>query len=138
MTNYKPGTKGGTGRFMPCPNNPFAHTEGIGPVGIEVRWSCKKNAKGIRTSYYFGCGLCKSQIFLNSWRVEWGFTLPQAEAMGLMLIGVDAQRKDEILKDLGLQRAAPPRQPGTPVGAFGPPPPMPPVPAGFRPRPKKK
>ena len=104
-----PGTKGGTGRFMPCPNNPFAHTGGVGAVGIEVKWSCKKTPKGIKVSFYFGCGLCKTQVFLNTWREEWGFTLPQAEAVGMTLIDIDTMRKDELLKELGLQRVSNPQ-----------------------------
>jgi len=104
MAKHKPGEKGGTGRFMPCPNNPFAHVEGIGAVGIEVKWSCKKKPGGIRTSYYYGCGICKSQIFLNTWEESWGFTLPEAEAMGMTLIDLNRTRKDELLAELGLQR----------------------------------
>ncbi len=117
----KPGTKGGTGRFMPCPANPFAHTEGIGAVGIEVKWSYKKTPKGNRLSFYYGCGLCRSQTFLNTWEDAWGFTLPQAESMGMTLIGLNAQRKDELLADLGLQRApAPLPQPGFPAPPYRP------------------
>jgi hypothetical protein len=120
---------------MPCPNNPFAHTEGVGAVGIEVKWSCKKTAKGIKTSYYFGCGICKSQIFLNTWDEAWGFTLPQAEAMGMTLIDLNSTKKDALLKELGLQRAPLPGPPGVPPG-FRPPPP--PVPAGYRQTPPRK
>jgi hypothetical protein len=112
---------------MPCPNNPFAHTEGVGMVGIEVKWSCKKNSRGIKTSYYFGCGICKSQIFLNTWEESWGYTLPQAEAMGMTLIDLNSTRKDQLLKELGLQRA--PQQP--PPGF------RPPAPAGYRQPPRK-
>jgi hypothetical protein len=114
---------------MPCPANPFAHTEGIGAVGIEVKWSCKRTPKGIKTSFYYGCGLCKAQTFLNTWNEAWGFTLPQAEAMGMVLIGLDSTHKDELLRELGLERAAPP-----PMHM---PPPPPPPPPPYRPGPRR-
>jgi hypothetical protein len=113
---------------MPCPANPFAHTEGIGAIGIEVRWSCKKTKSGDKkTSYYLGCGLCKAQLFLNTWDESWGFTLPVAESMGMTLIGLNSARKDQLLRELGLERAAPP------VPPFAGPPPPPP----YQPRPRR-
>jgi hypothetical protein len=95
----------------------------MGAVGTEVRWSCKKTRAGTtKVSYYIHCGLCNAQVFYNTWNEAWGYTLPEAEAMGLTLIKLDSARKDELLRALGLERV-----PGPPRGMFPPmPPPMPP------------
>lgn len=122
VTKKKPGKK--LGRFFACPANGDSHPE---LIACEVKETI--DAKG-KTRHSFFCPLCNTRAFVNNWEPEHSFrTIVWAEAQGLHPMGITQRRKDELLKELGLQRA----MPNAPPPGFRPPQP----PAGYRPVPRK-
>lgn len=135
-----PNTKGGTGRFVPCPAGRWLHP--TAPVVSEVRWSISK-PKGVeKLSVYVTCGECEppTRTFFSSvtWDLEkHGFTIPEAEREGYR-VKVTPERRAELLAELGLRDAPRPSHlppPGLPPG-WSPPPP-PPSHGPYAPLPKK-
>jgi hypothetical protein len=123
-TKKKPGRK--IGRFFPCPANGDSHPE---LIACEVKETV--DAKG-KTRHGFFCPICNTRTFLNNWDPEHSFrTIVWAESQGLHPMGVTARRKDELLKELGLQRAPSGPPPGAPPFIPGAPPP------GYVPRPPR-
>ena len=119
-TKKKPGKK--LGRFFACPANGDTHPEQLACEAKETI-----DVKG-KTRHSFFCPMCNTRTFLNNWEPEHSFrTIVWAESQGLHCMGITQRRKDELLKELGLER-----MPGRPPGF-----PMPPPPSGpgtFRPR----
>jgi hypothetical protein len=99
--------KGSTGRFVPCVAGEWSHPHQR--VAHEVRWSITKNNKTGRRkkNFYFHCGFCNSQTFLNDWADDWGLTIVQVEQRGLIPSRINAQRRAELLAELGLRVAVP-------------------------------
>lgn len=134
--------RGFTGRFVPCPATPWRHPEER--RAFEVRWSTKVKRGDRRVYFFFTCTCCtpNSTIFLNDWTENSGFTLVEAEAAGFRP-KVNRERREELLKELGLRQIAGPQQ-IPPVPAPWPPmhplPRVPQVPPGYAPykKPSKK
>ena len=100
---------------------------------FEVRWSQKQGRHGEeKLSFFYSCSECepRCQVFLNDWTEDDGWTIPECEAQGFHPKCTD-QRRDELLKELGVKMAAP---------MLPPPPPnwRPPVPPAYVPVMKKK
>ena len=98
--------KGRTGRFVPCPAMRWRHPRAR--KAFEVKWSSKRARGEIRVYYYFACSECepKTQVFLNDWVPNAGWTIPQAEAEGFVPKCND-ERRAELLAEMGLTQQNP-------------------------------
>ena len=95
-TKKKEGRK--VGRFFPCPANGDSHPE---LIASEVKETI--DVKG-KTRHSFFCPICNTRTFLNNWDPVTSFhTIVWAESQGLHCMGVVQRRKNELLKELGLE-----------------------------------
>lgn len=93
----------GVERFIPCPVNGEAHPERI---ACEVQRSIDKRGK---ERFWFHCKFCNTRAFLNGWRPSMSNrTLVQVEAEGFYPAGVSAERRQQMLNNLGLKQVTPP------------------------------
>jgi len=126
--------RGRTGRFVPCPATRWRHPEDR--LAFEVRWSARVRRGEVVVCFFFDCSSCtpNTRVFLNDWREQDGFTIPEAEAEGYRP-KCTAERKAELLRELGLQQIV---VPGMPWAPGMPPPPHMPAPARYAPIRKKR
>jgi hypothetical protein len=121
---------GPIGRFLPCPVNGDAHPERL---AVEIKRTWDKSGK---ERFHIYCPLCHTRVFVNNWKPSPRTrTIVMAEAEGLHPVGITPERRDELLRELGLVRVQSP-QPPPPGQAPWPPQAPPPIPQGYTPMPK--
>lgn len=94
---------------MPCPAIAWAHPDQ--QWALEVQVSRRKDRE--YPCYHIFCPVCKTRSFLaqGTWRSGWGLTVVEAEYEGFQIVGLSLERKEELLKELGLK--LPPEQRGS-------------------------